>query len=305
MTRRPVARTLTDMSDPSIRAFLAAACLVAATAGPALAQDAALPADASAWPAGLADSPPRTLAEIREELRSPEWGGAPGIVNIAAWAFAEGVQGPLTGEEPTLFAWVTTTATNSTFAIYRSSGTEGIAIHSWFAAPLDSIPAGAQIMGMVVEGCDTHATQEIRARLITLPSGASWLQSPLIQSGVGATPGCGLFGSSTNLQAQNIFVDKLANTYLVNVALGGNTTATQFRSVRVFYRLRVSPAPATARFTDVPTNHIFFQWIEALAASGVTGGCTSTPGGFCPNDPVTRGQMAVFLATALGLHFPN
>jgi hypothetical protein len=26
---------------------------------------------------------------------------------------------------------------------------------------------------------------------------------------------------------------------------------------------------------------------------------------YCPDQPVTRGQMAVFLAKALGLHFPN
>jgi hypothetical protein len=38
--------------------------------------------------------------------------------------------------------------------------------------------------------------------------------------------------------------------------------------------------------------------IDWLAATGVTRGCTSTA--FCPNDPVTRGQMAAFLRRALG-----
>lgn len=63
--------------------------------------------------------------------------------------------------------------------------------------------------------------------------------------------------------------------------------------------LAVSPAPPTATFNDVPTNHPFFKYIEALAASGITGGCGS--GNYCPDNPVTRGQMAVFLAKALGL----
>jgi S-layer family protein len=40
-----------------------------------------------------------------------------------------------------------------------------------------------------------------------------------------------------------------------------------------------------------------------LASAGITGGCG--PGSYCPDAAVTRGQMAVFLATALGLHFPN
>ena len=63
----------------------------------------------------------------------------------------------------------------------------------------------------------------------------------------------------------------------------------------------VSPAPAQATFNDVPTNHPFFQFIEALYASGITAGCQAMPPLYCPDSPLTRGQMAVFLAKALGL----
>ncbi len=45
-----------------------------------------------------------------------------------------------------------------------------------------------------------------------------------------------------------------------------------------------------------------FQYVEALVASGITGGCGS--GSYCPDNPVTRRQMAIFLAKALGLHWP-
>jgi hypothetical protein len=72
--------------------------------------------------------------------------------------------------------------------------------------------------------------------------------------------------------------------------------------ITVRYRLQVSPAPEVATFGDVPTNHPFFQFIEALAASGITGGCGN--GNYCPDAPLTRGQMAVFLSKALGLHWP-
>jgi hypothetical protein len=54
---------------------------------------------------------------------------------------------------------------------------------------------------------------------------------------------------------------------------------------------------------DVPTNHLYFRFVEALADAGITAGCA--PGTFCVNSPITRGEMAVFLAVALGLHFPN
>ena len=63
----------------------------------------------------------------------------------------------------------------------------------------------------------------------------------------------------------------------------------------------MSPAPAQATFSDVPLTHPFSQYVEALAASGITAGCGA--GKFCPDAALTRGQMAVFLAKALGLHF--
>ena len=81
------------------------------------------------------------------------------------------------------------------------------------------------------------------------------------------------------------------------------TISTRFQAVRIIYRLQVSPAPATATFNDVPTTSGQFRFVEALVAAGITSGCGA--GNYCPNDPVTRGQMAVFLSVALGLHFPN
>ena len=41
--------------------------------------------------------------------------------------------------------------------------------------------------------------------------------------------------------------------------------------------------------------------IDALAAAGITVGCTKDPPQFCTSDPVRRSQMAIFLARALGL----
>jgi len=53
-------------------------------------------------------------------------------------------------------------------------------------------------------------------------------------------------------------------------------------------------------FLDVPcTGGIFDPWIEDLASRGITGGCGN--GNYCPNDPNTRGQMAVFLVKTFSL----
>jgi len=77
----------------------------------------------------------------------------------------------------------------------------------------------------------------------------------------------------------------------------------QFGSVEVWWHTVVSPAPGTQTFTDVPPADFGFQYIEALAASGITGGCGG--GNYCPDNPVNRRQMAIFLAKALGLYWPN
>jgi len=65
----------------------------------------------------------------------------------------------------------------------------------------------------------------------------------------------------------------------------------------------VPPACTGMVFDDVPcTGGIFDPWIEELASLGVTGGCQSVPVPlYCPTNPNTRGQMAVFLVKAFSL----
>jgi IPT/TIG domain/S-layer homology domain len=57
-----------------------------------------------------------------------------------------------------------------------------------------------------------------------------------------------------------------------------------------------TPPACVGVFADVPCPSTFANWIEAMAAEGITGGCGG--GKFCPQDPVRRDQMAVFLLKA-------
>ena len=88
------------------------------------------------------------------------------------------------------------------------------------------------------------------------------------------------------------------NTYNFLAITSG---ATKIYKMMVYYKLQVSPAPASASFTDVPTGHWAFQFIQALRSSGITTGCTATT--YCPDANVTRAEMAVFMSRALGLAF--
>ena len=99
--------------------------------------------------------------------------------------------------------------------------------------------------------------------------------------------------------------NKKGNSYFyINIATRRNTTSDttiQFFGAAVKWSRTITPAPTSATFNDVPTNYWAFKEIEALADSGITGGCGA--GKFCPDDNVSRAQMAAFLARALGLHW--
>jgi CSLREA domain-containing protein len=56
------------------------------------------------------------------------------------------------------------------------------------------------------------------------------------------------------------------------------------------------PVGSSTGFADVPTTYWAAAWIKQLAAEGITGGCGS--GNYCPETPVTRSQMAIFLLRA-------
>jgi hypothetical protein len=59
------------------------------------------------------------------------------------------------------------------------------------------------------------------------------------------------------------------------------------------------PPACMGVFDDVACPSQFADWIEQLAAEGITAGCGGSS--YCPSSPNTRGQMAVFLAKTFGL----
>ncbi len=67
------------------------------------------------------------------------------------------------------------------------------------------------------------------------------------------------------------------------------------------FGLDVSNPPATPTFGDVPATDPAYGFVEAFATAGFTAGCSSQPKMFCPDDPTTRGQLAVFVVKGLGL----
>jgi hypothetical protein len=190
------------------------------------------------------------------------------------------------------------TQNNNYISIYQTSTSQ---VDWW--APVH-LPQGAIMTSIELEACDSTASGAIlfgMAKMVAPGvSGGSGNITSVGSTGLAATPGCSFF--PLNLTTPTT-VDNSNDAYLVFVDWSGVFANTNRAiAVRVFYKLQVSPAPATATFNDVPTSHPFFQYIEALANSGITSGCGG--GSYCPDNYVTRGQMAVFLSKALGLYWP-
>lgn len=91
--------------------------------------------------------------------------------------------------------------------------------------------------------------------------------------------------------------------YVIDVEQAASPDYQYFGYVQVWWRRTVSPAPASPTFADVPPSDPAFQYIEALVAAGITAGCGGP--NYCPDATLTRRQMAVFLAKALGLYWSD
>jgi hypothetical protein len=80
--------------------------------------------------------------------------------------------------------------------------------------------------------------------------------------------------------------DKLA----VAIQLDGNSTETP-------YELFIDDVTlvTTQTFSDVSLKYWAVDWIKRLYSAGITGGCVANPLAYCPEGPVSRAQMAVFL----------
>ncbi len=107
---------------------------------------------------------------------------------------------------------------------------------------------------------------------------ASWIEE---LAGLGITGGCG----GTNFCPESPVTRRQMAAFLLKTREG---------SAHV-------PPPAAGLFGDVPAADPFAPWVEELYGEGITGGCQASPLLYCPHNPNTRGQMAVFLVKTFAL----
>jgi hypothetical protein len=120
--------------------------------------------------------------------------------------------------------------------------------------------------------------------------------------------------SFDDVPVTSIFYADVENIFHNQVTVGCSDSDTEFcpseptlRKQMAVFVLKAKegpayvPPPATGIFSDVPPDDLFAPWIEELFRRGVVEGCVA-PGllkTYCPDDPVLRQQMPLFLILTL------
>ena len=123
-------------------------------------------------------------------------------------------------------------------------------------------------------------------------------------------PACaGVFGDVPCPSTFAPWIERLAAEGITGGCGGGNfcpnNTVTRKQMapflMKTLYGSAHVPTPCTGVFTDVACPGTFTDWIEELHGLGITGGCSTSPLKYCPDNPNTRAQMAVFLVKTFAL----
>lgn len=193
-----------------------------------------------------------------------------------------------------------TTWTHDDFGYFFPTTDNPIA-HAW--API-TLPSGSSILFIDLYYNDTDASNDAQAKILALTGSGAGATKTTVGNIASSTGSAGRDYASSNLFSYTVNNNVQFNggsQLLAQVILPSHLVG--FKAVDIWWVRQISPAPATATFGDVPTNHPFFRVIEALAASGITSGCGG--GNFCPDGAVTRAEIAKFIVRALGLYWPD
>jgi hypothetical protein len=181
---------------------------------------------------------------------------------------------------------------------YRYFGAPSV---PYMAAPV-RLPAGVHIGALTISKCSAVAGDLVYALYDNLGGGAGGGGGNLVAGPYTAGSGCTWEAHSADYFYETTNSHPL---YLV-IYFAGDwwDGATKFNSVGVTYRRVVGSFQKGGQlFDDVPFSDFGYNHIAALYYSGITGGCGGDD--FCPDSPVTRRQMAIFIARALGLNWPD
>jgi hypothetical protein len=160
------------------------------------------------------------------------------------------------------------------------------------------LPAGAVIDAIGLDDCSAN-NNDFQVNIVdaTGPTTYTFVGTGYSTVGCGPEP---YLVSGLNYQTTNNSGHLL---YWLILETGPTNGSSSLHGAYVSWHRAISPPPGSATFVDVPLGSPLSPFVEALVSAGITAGCDATH--YCPTASLTRGQMAVYLATALGLNWPN
>jgi CSLREA domain-containing protein len=165
--------------------------------------------------------------------------------------------------------------------------------------------ATVRIGGIAAGGTAVMSGVQIDATTpATLAPGALHDVTVINPSSLSGTLSAGFLADFTDVPQANIFHDDVETVFRAGITAGCGAgafcvTDSVTRAQMAVFLLKAEhgssyvPPTCTGIFEDVPCPSQFADWIEQLSAEGITAGCGGD--NYCPDNPVRRDQMAVFL----------
>ncbi len=195
--------------------------------------------------------------------------------------------------------------------VTNPGGSPGVLTKAWFSDFLDvpqASPFHAPVEQMIRDGitsgcgggnyCPSSGVTRAQMAVFLLRAehGAAYVPPPATGTIFGDVPTSNAFASwIEQLYAEGITGGCQAGSP-PNYCPDSSVTRGQMSAflLKIYHGNGYAPPAATGVFSDVPIAMPLAPWIEEMARLSITSGCG--PSMYCPNNAVTRGQMAVFLA---------
>ena len=265
---------------------------------------------------------------VRALTVSPSSGDALGgtALTVTGRGFADGVSVDIGGQPTAVLGNSPTDITTSSPPLFpgtladvlvaNTDGTSSVLPEGWLADYLD-VPAADQFHPYVETLVRHHVAVGIGGGLFgsKQPTTRAQLAVFLLKAARGAAipPAC--TGAYNDVACPSLFADWVEELGATEITAGCNDAPPLYcpsematRAQMAVFVLKAArgsaytPPPCAGVFEDVPCPGGFaVDWIEDLYAAGVTNGCSKSPLLYCPDDPVSRGQMAVFVVGAFHL----
>ena len=121
---------------------------------------------------------------------------------------------------------------------------------------------------------------------------------------INTASGCSWVAISASPWLSVTFSSPGSGNGIVNVSANANTGIAQLGYINLASTtigVMQGGSPSAQIFNDVPSTDPYFDYVSLMSSYGITVGCQTSPPLYCPSEPVTRAEMAVFIVRGLDL----